>query len=92
MTEIQSEKTKKPSSATPAAKTKAAQIEALLRRKTGAEALLRRKTGACLVDLTKATGWQPHSIRAALTGLRKTGADISRERNVKGATVYRIVR
>jgi hypothetical protein len=82
MTEIQSEKTKKPSSATPAAKTKAAQIEALLRR----------KTGACLVDLTKATGWQPHSIRAALTGLRKTGADISRERNVKGATVYRIVR
>jgi hypothetical protein len=82
MTEIQSDKTKKPSSATPAAKTKAAQIEALLRRKTGAR----------LADLTKATGWQPHSIRAALTGLRKTGADISRERNTKGATVYRIVR
>jgi hypothetical protein len=47
MTEIQSDKTKKPSSATPAAKTKAAQIEALLRRKTGAR----------LADLTKATGW-----------------------------------
>ena len=61
-------------------------------KRTQIEALLRRKTGARLVDLTKATGWQPHSIRAALTGLRKTGADISRERNVKGATVYRIVR
>jgi DNA-binding transcriptional regulator PaaX len=37
-----------------------------------------------------ATGWQEHSIRAALTGLRKTGHTISRERDDGSATYYRI--
>ena len=60
MAEIQSEKTKKPSFATPAAKTKAAQIEALLRRKTGAR----------LVDLTKATvPATPDMVRYAMAAL-----------------------
>lgn len=36
-------------------------------------ALLERKQGATLAELTNATGWQPHSARAALTGLRKQG-------------------
>ena len=27
--------------------------------------LLRRKEGATLADLTEATGWQPHSVRAS---------------------------
>ena len=30
--------------------------------------LLQRPTGASIGELTKATGWQPHSVRAALTG------------------------
>lgn len=34
-------------------------------------ALLKRKQGATLDDLVKATGWLPHTTRAALTGLRK---------------------
>ena len=34
--------------------------------------LLSRKTGADLSALQKATGWQPHSVRAALSGMRKT--------------------
>jgi DNA-binding transcriptional regulator PaaX len=37
-----------------------------------------------------ATGWQEHSIRAALTGLRKAGRTVTRERNDDG-TRYRIV-
>ena len=37
-----------------------------------------------------ATGWQEHSIRAALTGLRKTGHTIARERDDGSATYYRI--
>src|SRR4051794_19097504 len=50
------------------------------RRATGAErqtkkatvaALLGRAEGASIEELMSATGWQPHSVRAALTGLRK---------------------
>lgn len=51
--------------------------------------LLRRKQGATLAALQDATGWKPHSLRAALTGLRKTGVEIQRATNAKGETVYR---
>jgi predicted ArsR family transcriptional regulator len=40
--------------------------------------LLRRSKGASISQLQSATGWQPHSIRAALTKLRMTGHDVSR--------------
>ncbi|MEO6153075.1 MAG: DUF3489 domain-containing protein [Croceibacterium sp.] len=36
-------------------------------------ALLNRDQGATLAELVAATGWQPHTSRAALTGLRKKG-------------------
>lgn len=32
-----------------------------------------RKRGATLAELTRATGWQPHTTRAALTRLRQRG-------------------
>ncbi len=52
--------------------------------------LLRRAEGASIDDLTSATGWQAHSVRAALTGLRKRGHDV--ERSVEsGASRYRII-
>lgn len=35
--------------------------------------LLQRKDGATLEEMTERTGWQAHSVRAALTGLRKKG-------------------
>ena len=38
--------------------------------------LLRRSTGASISQLQTVTGWQPHSIRAAMTGLRKRGHEI----------------
>ncbi|SDD50810.1 DUF3489 domain-containing protein [Ruegeria marina] len=41
-------------------------------------AMLRRPAGATLEALCKATGWQPHSARAALSTLRKKGAEIER--------------
>jgi DNA-binding IclR family transcriptional regulator len=40
--------------------------------------LLRREGGATLAELVAATGWQPHTTRAALTGLRKKGHKIER--------------
>lgn len=51
--------------------------------------LMRRKQGATIPALQEVTGWLPHSTRAALTGLRKKGVAISRNKNGKGETIYR---
>ena len=51
--------------------------------------LLHCKGGATLADLVAATGWLPHTTRAALTGLRKKGHGI--ERSIRdGVTNYSI--
>ena len=52
--------------------------------------LLRREQGSTLQDLIGATGWLPHSTRAALTGLRKCGYSLTRDRNQDGQTFYRL--
>ena len=52
--------------------------------------MLKRADGASIARMGAKTGWQPHSVRAALTGLRKRGFDITRERSDAGVTVYRI--
>ena len=54
--------------------------------------LLRRKAGADLVTLQTATGWQPHSVRAALSGLKEFGYSFDRAQPAKtgGSAVYRI--
>ncbi|MGB3739779.1 MAG: DUF3489 domain-containing protein [Pontixanthobacter sp.] len=52
--------------------------------------LLSRKAGATLANLTEATGWKPHSARAHLTGLRKKGITILREKRKDGTTCWRI--
>jgi hypothetical protein len=53
-------------------------------------ALLQRPTGAAIGDLTEATGWQGHSVRAALTGLRKEGKELVRVKDAGGVTHYRL--
>ncbi len=53
--------------------------------------LLQRTQGATLDDLIEATGWLPHSARAALTGLRKRGYRLDRDRNEQGETCYRLM-
>ncbi len=50
--------------------------------------LLRRSNGASLAQLQKSVEWQSHSLRAALTGLRKKGYAIERARDAKGVTRY----
>lgn len=42
--------------------------------------LLQREQGATLYELVEATGWQPHTTRAMLTGLRKKGHEIERRK------------
>lgn len=56
--------------------------------------LLRRKNGASLVQLQMATGWQPHSIRAAISGLRKDGLIVERApgKTPGAGALYRVVR
>jgi hypothetical protein len=54
-------------------------------------ALLDRKDGVTIDDLMAATGWLPHTTRAALSGLRKSGLAIVRTRAPGAdASVYRI--
>ena len=52
--------------------------------------MLSEKSGATLEALVEATGWLPHTTRAALTGLRRRGFLIDRARE-GNASVYRIV-
>ena len=53
-------------------------------------ALLSRDRGATAAELITATGWLPHTMRAALTGLRKQGRTI--ERGKQGTeTCYKIM-
>ena len=54
--------------------------------------LLQRAEGATLDDLIAATGWLPHTTRAALSGLRKSGMVIDRSRpDQSSVSFYRIV-
>lgn len=52
--------------------------------------LLARPDGTPVNELMAATGWLPHTIRAAITGLRKKGHSIQRIKR-DGMTCYRIL-
>ena len=49
--------------------------------------LLQREQGASMDELQEATGWLPHTTRAALTGIRKRGTDLVKTK-VNGVTRY----
>ena len=51
--------------------------------------LLRRAKGATLAEITGSTGWQAHSARAVLTGLRKKGHVLEKTKR-DDVTCYRI--
>lgn len=53
--------------------------------------MLRADAGASIGMIANATGWLPHTTRAALTGLRKRGFSIERSREDGGESSYRIV-
>ncbi|MEO9461360.1 MAG: DUF3489 domain-containing protein [Marinomonas sp.] len=53
--------------------------------------LLGRKTGASLNDMIETTSWQKHTVRAALTGLKKKGYGIERV-IVEGVSRYSITK
>lgn len=54
--------------------------------------LLSRDRGATVEELTTATGWLPHTTRAALTRLRHRGFGLERcKGETGGASIYRLV-
>jgi len=54
------------------------------------EAMLRRPKGATQKQLETGLGWQPHTVRAAISQLRKAGAAVTLDRSVR-TPIYRIV-
>jgi hypothetical protein len=51
--------------------------------------ILSREKGATVLEMAKATGWQPHSCRAFLTGLRKKSTVVKEQRG-DGKLAYRL--
>jgi hypothetical protein len=53
---------------------------------------LRRPQGATSLQLMLATGWRPHSVRGAISGLlrKRLGLNVVLTRNAAGERVYRI--
>lgn len=52
-----------------------------------------RKTlakGATIEQLTRKLNWQPHTIRAAMTRLRKRGFQIAHSKPETGASIFKI--
>jgi DNA-binding MarR family transcriptional regulator len=52
--------------------------------------LLKRKKGTTIEAIVEATGWQAHSVRAALTRLRQQGLQIDRDQEDR-VSRYRVV-
>ncbi len=55
--------------------------------------LLKRRNGAAIDEIVEATGWQPHSVRGAISGAlkKKLGLMVTSETVEKRGRVYRIV-
>ena len=52
--------------------------------------MLERAQGASVADIGQRLGWLPHTVRAAITGLRHAGREVTRSKNESGQTVYRL--
>lgn len=53
--------------------------------------LLGREQGATLAEMVGATGWLPHTTRAALTGLKKKGHTVTKDKR-DDVTCYHIAK
>lgn len=52
--------------------------------------MLERDEGASVAEIGMRLGWLPHTVRAAITGLRKAGREVTRSTDADNRSVYRI--
>ena len=53
--------------------------------------MLERPKGASVAEIGQRLGWLPHTVRAAITGLRKAGREVMRSNDSNDRSVYRLV-
>jgi hypothetical protein len=51
--------------------------------------MLDRAEGASVAEIGQRLGWLPHTVRAAITGLRHAGREVTRSKDQNGQSVYR---
>lgn len=54
--------------------------------------LLVRDGGSTLEEMIAATGWKPHSCRAFLSGVRKSGDEVIKLERIDGSTAWRVAK
>ena len=52
--------------------------------------MLERPEGASVAEIGQRLGWLPHTVRAAITGLRHAGREVTRSKDAQGQSVYRL--
>jgi hypothetical protein len=52
--------------------------------------MLERAEGASVAEIGQRLGWLPHTVRAAITGLRHAGREVTRSKDQSGQSVYRL--
>lgn len=80
----------KPPAARPVAAAKVGAAKPAPTKKVKLQALLARPKGATLAQLGKDLGWQPHTVRAEISRLRKRGTEVQLEKGGRTPS-YRIV-
>src|SRR6516164_5376421 len=53
-------------------------------------AMLERPEGASIAEIGQRLGWLPHTVRAAITGLRQAGRAVMRSKDTDDRSVYRL--
>jgi predicted ArsR family transcriptional regulator len=52
--------------------------------------MIERPEGASVAEIGQRLGWLPHTVRAAMTGLRHAGREVTRSKDAEGRSVYRL--
>ena len=78
------------STSTAEAQAAAAPTEPRQTKAATVEAMLSSEEGTTLEAMCSATGWQSHTCRAFLTGLRKKGREVVRYKYGQGGSIYRM--